>query len=112
MYGQEINEELPRDIKRLKSRIMYVENKSGGLIGPAKICKVYFSKTGKTIYFEGRKLVSLKGRGFKANYFDIETGEEFWISGVKKRGGNRLYGGNQGVVVDPDAAEELKKSLA
>ena len=54
-------------------RIMYVENKSASLNGPARIGRVTFSKTGKSISYGGRTFQSLKGRGFKANYFDVET---------------------------------------
>lgn len=86
------------------SRIMYIEEKSGGLNGPARIGRVRFSKSGKTIYYGGRTLQSLNGRGFKSNYFDIATGEEFWISGCKKRGGDRLYGGS--VTIDDDVRVE------
>ncbi|MEA2736137.1 MAG: hypothetical protein QOE14_2588, partial [Humisphaera sp.] len=77
----------------MQSRIMYIECKSDGLSGPARIGRVTFSKTGKTLYYGGRKFQSLRGQGFKANYFDVDTGEAYWISGCKKRGGDRLYGG-------------------
>ncbi|MEX0793444.1 MAG: hypothetical protein WD045_09935 [Pirellulaceae bacterium] len=96
---------LPRDLTKLRSRIMYVENKSTGLNGPARIGRVYFSKTGKTIYCHGKRFRSLKGSGFKANYFDVDTGEQYWITGVKKRGGNRLDGGNDGVEIDADVTK-------
>jgi hypothetical protein len=87
-----------------KTRIMYIERKDDGLTGPARIGRVTFSKTGKSIYYQGRLLQSLKGRGFKANYFDAESGEEYWISGCKKRGGDTLYGGV--VEIDEDVREE------
>ena len=35
---------------------------------------------------------SLKGAGFKANYFDVETGDEYWISGCKRDGSDRVEG--------------------
>jgi hypothetical protein len=85
-------------------RIMYIERKSNGISGPARIGRIHFSKTGKTLYYRGRAFASLKGGGFKANYFDIETREEYWISGPKKRGGDRLYGGD--VIIDEDVREE------
>ena len=52
---------------------------------------------------------SLKGQGFKANNFDVETGAEFWISGCKKRGGDRLYGGI--IEIDEDVREEYWVSI-
>ena len=72
---------------------MYIEDKSTGLEGPGRIGRVTFSQTGKSIYYAGRTFQSLNGQGFKANYFDVQTGAEFWISGCKIRGGDRLYGG-------------------
>ena len=88
----------------MKSRIMYVEYKGGGLTGPGRIARVEFSKSGRSVYFQGRRLQSLNGAGFKANYFDVETGEPFWVSGPKKNGEDRLYGGV--VEVDEDVREE------
>jgi hypothetical protein len=90
-------------------RIMYIEDKSNGLSGPGRIGRVTFSKTGKSVYYAGRTFQSLKGQGFKANYFDAETGEEFWISGCKKRGGDRLYGGV--IEIDEDVREEYWVSI-
>lgn len=83
---------------------MYIEDKSNGLSGPGRIGRVSFSKTGKTIYYGGRTFQTLAGRGFKSNYFDVVTGEEFWISGPKRRGGDRLYGGT--IEIDEDVREE------
>ena len=83
---------------------MYIEDKSNGLEGPGRIGRVSFSQTGKSVYYAGRTFVTLKGRGFKANYMDVETGDEFWISGCKKRGGDRLYGGT--IEIDEDVREE------
>ncbi len=98
--------ELPRQFKKENSRIMYVEDKSSGLEGDARIGRVYYSKSGKTLYYNGRRFQSLKGRGFKSNYFDIDNGDEFWISGPKKDREDRLYGGQLGVVIDDDIKEE------
>ena len=88
----------------MKPRIMYIECKSDGLSGPARIGRVTFSQTGKTIYYRGRKFQSLDGRGFKANYFDIETGEQYWISGCKGDGTDHLYGGS--THIDEDVRDE------
>jgi hypothetical protein len=85
-------------------RIMYIERKTDGLSGPARIGRLRFSKTGKTLYYGGRKFEPLRGRGFKANYFDVESGDEYWISGCKKRGRDRLYPGV--IEIDQDVREE------
>lgn len=90
---------------------MYIEDKSAGLEGSARIGRVYFSKTGRTLYYQGRSFRSLKGDGFKENYFDTESGDHFWISGPRKDRHDRLYGGNLGVEVDDDAREEYNAYL-
>jgi hypothetical protein len=78
--------------------IMYVEMKPG-LTGPARIGLVTFSKTRKTIYYNGKKLQSLKG-AYKANYYDVETGMWYWVSKCRKDGNDTLYPG----IVDVDDA--------
>ena len=89
----------------MQPRIMYIENKSAGLVGgEARIGLVTYSQSGKTLYYGGKSFESLKGGGFKANYRCVETGEEFWISGPKRRGGDGLYGGG-GAIVDADVRE-------
>jgi hypothetical protein len=90
---------------------MYVENKTELAQGEARIGRVYFSKTGATLRYGGRSFQSLNGRGFKSNYFDVETGEEFWISGPRRDGHDRLYGGSFGVEIDADVAHEYWRSI-
>jgi hypothetical protein len=90
----------------MRTRIMYIEDKSGGLSGPARIGRVSFSKSGSTIYYNGRAFRSLKGAGFKANYVDVETGDEYWISGPRRDGADRLYGEPVAVEVDEDVRQE------
>ncbi len=90
---------------------MYIENKSGGppgdqgLIGPARIGRVSFSKTGRSLYYNGRTFRSLNGAGFKANFYDVESGEHYWISGPKKNGEDGLYGPRP-TPIDQDVREE------
>jgi len=73
---------------------MYIEFKGEGeLSGPARIGRVTFSRSGRSIYYRDKEFQSLSGHGFKSNYFDVATGAHYWISGCKKRGGDRLYGG-------------------
>lgn len=90
----------------MPSRIMYIERKAGELTGTARIGRVTFSKTGKTLSYRGLKFQSLKGFGFKANYFELESGEGYWITGCKKRGSNRLYGERVSVEIDEDVRAE------
>lgn len=90
----------------MKTRIMYIESKANGLAGPARIGRVSFSKTGATLYYQGKAFQSLKGRGFKANYFEVESGDSYWISGPKKNGQDQLYPTNVPVEVDADVHNE------
>lgn len=92
-----------------KTRIMYIERKADGIVGPARIGRVTYSKTGKTIYYQARTFASLNGSGFKANFCDVESGEEFWISGCKKDGSDALY--STIVEIDEDVREEYWVSV-
>lgn len=111
MLGVRLTERAWREGKQMKARIMYIEDKSSGLTGPARIGRVTFSKTGKTIYYQGRTFQSLKGRGFKANFYDVDSGAEFWISGPHKDGADTLYGGAQPVEVDEDVRDEYWREI-
>ena len=88
-----------------KARIMYIECKAGSLTGPARIGRVKYSETGSTIYYGGKEFRSLKGAGFKANYYDVETGDEYWISGPRKDGNDALYATNIATEIDPDVSD-------
>lgn len=85
-------------------RIMYIEYKGDGLVGPARIGRVTFSKSGKSIHYGGKTFATLNGQGYKANYFDVETGEHYWISGCKKDGSDGLY--TTDVEIDEDVRLE------
>jgi hypothetical protein len=87
-----------------RTRIMYIERKADGIVGPARIGRVTYSKSGKSLSYDGRQFHTLGGGGFKANYADSETGEEFWISGPRKDGRDALY--STSVEVDDDVREE------
>jgi hypothetical protein len=85
---------------------MWIENKSGGtgLSGPARIGRVAYSKSGKSIKYKELTFQSLKGMGFKANYYETESGDKYWISGCRKDGMDALY--NTEVEIDQDVLEE------
>ena len=90
-----------------KTRLMYIELKSGfNDSGPARIGRVRFSKTGCTLYYGGKSFQSLKGTGSGANYHDIESGEQYWISGPKKNGEDRHWAGSGQVEINPDVWDE------
>ena len=89
-----------------KSRIMYIERKAESLNGPARIGRVTFSKTGRTLEYRGQRFRKSKS-GYKWNHFDVETHDEYWISGPRKDGQDRLYAqSTQPVEIDEDVSEE------
>lgn len=90
----------------MQTRIMYIEYKGEGLTGDARIGRITFSKTGKSIHYNGKTFQTLSGMGYKANYFDVATGEYYWISGCKKDGGDRLYGERLPIYIDEDVRIE------
>lgn len=90
----------------MKSRIMYIESKADGLTGPARIGRVTFSKSGATLYYGGNSFQSLDGKGYKANYFDVESGDWYWISGPRKDGHDGLYASHVKPEIDPDVHDE------
>jgi hypothetical protein len=60
------------------TRIRWIENKgSDDLVGPARIGRVTFSKSGQSVYYQGKRLQTLGGNGFKSNYFAVETGDHY-----------------------------------
>ena len=96
----------------MKSEIKYIELKSGfSDNGPAWIGLVSFSKSRKTIYFNGKAFQTLNGNGIAGNYFEIETGDEYWISGVKKNQQDRHIYGNGKIKVEKRILTEYLKSI-
>jgi hypothetical protein len=83
-------------------KLMYIEDKSAGLEGPGRIGWVEITRTGRSYKYKGK--LYKRCAGYKYNCIEEETGNEFWISGPKKNGQDRLYGGI--VKIDADANEE------
>ena len=83
---------------------MWIEDKSAGLAGPARIGWVQVKNGGKRLLYGDQVFVSLRGRGFKSNFYDAATKDRYWISGCRRDGMDALYGTT--VQVDDDALEE------
>ena len=83
---------------------MYIEYKGDDIFGPARIGRVTYNKTGRSVYYKGRRFSTITGGGFKSNYYDAETREEYWISGCKIDGKDALY--STIVEIDEDVREE------
>lgn len=96
----------------MQPEIKYIELKSGfSDDGPAWIGLVEFSKSGRTLYFDNKAFQSLKGTGIGANYYNIETGDEYWISGIKKNKQDRHWAGNGIINVDDRIIEDYMKII-
>lgn len=87
----------------MKPRIMYLESKASD---EAYIGLVTFSKIGQTIYFRERMFHKIPGGGVSANHREQDTGIEFWISGPKKDGKDRLFRQSVPVMIDDDVRVE------
>ena len=85
---------------------MYIERKAESLNGPARIGRVTFSKSGRSVKYGGKELLKTKS-GYKFNHIEMETGDEFWISGPRRDGKDRLYPqSTQPVEIDDDVRQE------
>ena len=94
-----------------KTRIMYIEDKSDGLVGPARIGRVTFSKSGRSVTYRGRSFLKV-GNGYKYNHIAHDNGDEFWISGPRKDGKDRLYPESSlPVEIDDDISEEYWRDI-
>lgn len=88
---------------------MYIECKADGLVGPARIGRVTFNRTRCTLFY--RDHVFRKKIGFKSNYYDVKTREEYWISGPRRDGMDALYPTAVRAEIDDDVREEYWVSI-
>ncbi len=98
MRDLDIEEGLLVDIRYIELKTGYNDN------GPAWIGNVKESKSGKTIYFNDHAFQ--KYHGAYSNYIDIETGDEYWISRVKKNGEDRHWAGSGKITIDRKVIDE------
>jgi hypothetical protein len=92
----------------MKTRIMYLKNKE---TGEARIGRVSFSRTLQTVYYQDRTLHRAGSEKIKGNFFDAATGEEYWVSGPKKRGGDAHPAQRVTVIIDEDVKEEYWSTI-
>ena len=74
--------------------------------GPAWIARVKMSRSGTTVYFNGKALRRARKGGLEGNYFDVRTRDEYWVSGVKKDGTDRHWAGSGKVALEASAVRE------
>jgi hypothetical protein len=92
--------------------LKYIELKTGHADnGHAWIARVRLSKSGRTVYFNGRALKRAAGGGIAGNHFDVETGDEYWVSGVKKDGCDRHWAGSGVVWIEAGAVAEYRQTI-
>ena len=75
----------PGRLGRVAARVMFVQMKTGHDIdkGPAWISVVRFNRTWKTAKWHDKTLRRWPGL-FDANFYDVDTNEEYWISGPRR----------------------------
>jgi hypothetical protein len=73
--------------------------------GPAWIGRVQVSRSGHTAYFNGKAFKRRAG-GASGNHFDVETGDNYRISGVKKDGRDRHWAGSGKITIEASAVDE------
>lgn len=87
-------------------KLMYIELKTGYADdGPAWIGYVKTSRSGNTVYFDDRAFRKQAGCG--SNYEDIENGDAYWISGVKRYESNRHPCGHGIIRIDQRAVNDF-----
>jgi hypothetical protein len=84
---------------------MYIEaRRPDGRIKYGRIARVEFSKTGRTIHYDGRAFHAV-GRD---EYIDSASGESYWFSGPRRDGNDRKANrpGNFPIEIDYDVRRE------
>jgi hypothetical protein len=81
----------------MKSEIKYIELKTGyNDDGPAWIGVVEYSKSGKSMYFNDHCFLG-NGHGLCT---DCESGQSYWISGIKRNGQDRHWAGTGKIQIE------------
>jgi hypothetical protein len=94
----------------MEPKLMYVELKTGfNDNGPAWIGRALFSKTGKSIYFNGLALKQTLSGSTGGNKYEINTGDIYWVSGIKKNEQDRHWAGSGKIRIDTEVIPEYLK---
>ena len=94
----------------MKSDIVYVERTNGSNHdGEAWIGKCFYSNSGLSIYFDGKGFKREKSHN--SNYYDLDSGELYWISKVKKNGQDRHKFGKGLIYIDKSIVDEYLKII-
>jgi len=100
------------DDRGVADRVMFVQLKTGHNTdnGPCWISVVRFNRSWNTAYWHGKTLRRWPGM-FDANFYDIDTKEECWVSGPHRDRADTRYS-RINPVVDDDAREAYQAFLA
>jgi hypothetical protein len=96
----------------MKTDLVYVELKSGySDAGPAWIGRPSYSKSRSTIYFNKLALKKTHSPGSGGNYYESDSGDDYWVSGVKKNGEDRHWAGGGKILIDSQCIDEYLSFL-
>lgn len=89
----------------MKPIIKYIEHKPAEHTDRAMawIARVWPSLSGRTLYFNDMALKRCVGRD--SNHYDLVSGEDYWVSGVKKKGSNRHWAGGGPIHIEKSLVE-------
>ncbi len=62
-----------------------------------------------TVYFNNKAFKRSIGAG--SNFYDIETGDQYWISGVKRNGEDRHWAGRGKISIDRKVVDDYVKII-
>ena len=83
-------------------------------LGPAWISRVRVTRTWRIAYFHGRTLQRVTGTAnakFGSNFYEVGSGDEYWISGPKRDRTDGRYTKQQPVIED-DVRNQYEAFLA
>ena len=94
----------------MAERVMFVQLKTGHGTdkGPAWISRVRFNRSWRTAYWHGKTL--RRRQGIDANFHDVETHEEYWLSGPHRDQADTRYS-NIRPEIDDDVRNEYEAFL-
>lgn len=92
----------------MKPLVKYIEHKPDERThrADAWIARVWPSSSGRTLYFNNMALKRYTSNGY--NHYDLVSGKNFWVSGVKKTGSNRHWCGGGPIYIEKSLVEWYK----
>ena len=96
----------------MAERVMFVQLKTAHDAdrGPAWVSVVRFNRSWKTAYWHDKTLRRWPGM-HDANFYDVETREEYWVSGPHRDQSDTRFS-TVAPTIDPDAADAYRAFLA